>query len=382
MRPGQIGRWARRLFLSLALGFLPVDPTRAEEAPPAAEDDEDSASGGHKLVVLDPVDLAGGSSLPEWGLGLRGIFGTLPKWRVVDDDTLKAKQKEQGKPAAAACHAFQCAFDAGTLMLAEFTVFGTITRIDGWYAYTLDIVHVASAQPVWSRVGEVSVSQGPRPGADLARHLRLALSAIDPDTLKVPRRKRRGSVTILEAGPPSAVSRVVSERLATRLHGTRNFTVMTQAEQDELLDALEIEKEELVPSDTGIFGLAGRMGLTHLLYARLAGDKPPYTLSLAFYDLEDHRKVLDWPSRPARDFPRLVDAEGGFFTTLFTPLDAAPPADRGVIWMRAGAGAGLGLAMGAGVLALLADEGAGPWVFGGLTGAFLAAGGLFFYLSF
>jgi hypothetical protein len=334
------------------------------------------------VAVLDPVDLQGQAGSRAWGDSLREIFASLPGWRPVPLDSMEGKFRENKRDFSAPCHEYQCAFDAGVDLLSEFVVFGSITRVNGWYAYTFDVVHVASAQAVWAKAGEMKPAPGADAGAALKKELRAALAALNPDSLKITRRQKRGTITVLDPGEGTVVSRVLTERMATRLRSARNFNVMNQVEQDELLAALEIDKADFSPTDSGIYWLGGKMGVTHLVYSQLSGKDPLYRLGLAFYDMEEKRKVLDWPARGGQDFGMLARREEEFFSALFTPVDLAPPARDDAAWFRAGAGAGAALSILMAVLAVESSKTQGHWLFGGMSAAFLAGAGMSLVFSF
>src|SRR4051812_4360600 len=134
-----------RLLQGLVLTFLGAASSVTAALPEAAADS--AAARGHRVAVLDPVDLRSQSALRPLGDTLRGIFAALPGWRPVPLDSM-------GEKSFAPCHEYQCAFDVGVNLLSEFVVFGTATELDGWRAYTLDIIHVASAQAVWAEAGQ------------------------------------------------------------------------------------------------------------------------------------------------------------------------------------------------------------------------------------
>lgn len=344
--------------------------------------DSSSAPRGHRVVVLDPVDLQAQAGSRPWGDSLRAGFASLPGWRPVPLDSMEEKFRENKRDFAAPCHEYQCAFDAGVNLLSEFVVFGTVTRVHGWFAYTLDLVHVASAQAVWAKTGEIRVPAGGDGGAALGKALRAALASLNPDSVRASRRAKRWTLTILDLGEPTAVSRVVSERVATHLRATLNFTLMNPIEQDELLAALEIDKAEFSPTDSGIYWLGGKLGVTHIVHLQISGKEPKYRLGLAFYDMEDHRKALDWPPRDVDGFGDLAKRESDFFAELFTPVEAAAPAVDERRWFLAGAGLGAALSAGMAVVALQTKGTPGRVLFGGLSGVFLAGAGVSFALSF
>ncbi len=258
---------------------------------------------------------------------------------------MESKFREYNVPPSNACREFQCAFDAGNYMMSEFVAYGTVTRVDDWLAFTLEIVHMQSSQTVFSEAGEVRRGTDANPGAALESVFRRMLEGLDPAKLASVRKEKHGLITVLNLSPGMAASRVLSARLSNHLQSTRNFDIMTQLEQRELLSALEINLAKFTPSDSGIFWLGAKMGVSHLLYTRLAGKDPDYSLGLALYDIQTRRKLREWPSRSMGDFRKLLLTEDKFFAGLFIPQVAAEkPRPLGQPrWHWAAAGAGLAL---------------------------------------
>jgi hypothetical protein len=333
--------------LGLLVG-LAVAGLRAEARPAARPGPADS---GRSLVVMDPVNLEANAATPEWGAALRRVFVSLPAWKVHSVDSVAKKLREYNINPAAPCHEFQCAFDAGNILMSEFVAFGTVTRVDDWQAFTLNLVHMRTSQVVFSQAGEVRRGTGANPGAAMESAFRRMLEGFDPAKPIWGSREKRGLITVLDLSPGMTASRVITDRLATHLQGSRTFDIMTQQEQRELLAALEIDIGRFAPSDSGIFWLGGKMGVSHLLYSRLSGANPDYSLGLALYDMQAHRKVREWPTKSMGDFRKLLLNEDKFFSGLLGPqaLSDKPGAPgrktagigKGWYW----AGAGLGVAL-------------------------------------
>jgi hypothetical protein len=272
------------------------------------------------------------------------------------------KFKEYRLDARNACHEFQCAFDAGNILSAEFVMFGSVTSLDDLYAYTLNLVHVPTSQTVWSRVGEIRKRQLGIPSAAMEATLAQIAGDLGPDQVRTGRRDKRGLLTVLDlSAAGSTPSRIMAERVATHLYASRNYDIMGKKEMEELLTALDINKGAFVPTDTAIYRLGGKMDITHLVYSRLLATKNGgLQLQLALYDIAARKKVREWPSQSTMDFRKLLEFEDKFFTSLFK----LPEYDGGATSLRSSggqwtwAGAGLGLALGAtfGYLAYAANQ--------------------------
>jgi hypothetical protein len=314
------------------------------------------------LAVMDPIDLHTQKIDIEWGEFLRRSLAANPNWKVITRDTLAKKFEEYRIDARNACHEFQCAFDAGNILSAEFVMFGSVTSMDDLYAYTLNLVHVPTSQTVWSRVGEIRKRQLGIPSAAMEATLAQIAGDLGPDQVRTGRREKRGLLTVLDlSAAGSTPSRIMAERVATHLYASRNYDIMGMKEMEELLTALDINKGAFVPSEAAIYGLGGKMDITHLVYSRLLATKNGgMQLQLALYDITARKKVREWPSQSTMDFRKLLEFEDKFFTSLFK----MPEYDGGASSIRASgkqwtwAGAGLGLALGAtfGYLAYAANQ--------------------------
>lgn len=337
---GILGGLALRALLLLVLAVSVADASSRSEA-----------ATGHSLAVLDPVNLHNHAPDREFGEILRRVFAENESWRVIPRDTMRARFRDYKMDAAVACHEFQCSFDAGNVLAAEFVIFGSITPWGGLYAYTLNITHVRSSQVVWSRVGEVLGKQAGDPAWALGASLRQIVSELDPAELDTRKGLRRGLITVLDLSPGgSTPSRVMAERVATHLYASRNFDIMSLRELDELLAALDMRKSAITPTDSGIYELGGKMDVTHLVYSRLTSrgsadmGGEEFSLQLALYDIAAGKKVRDWPSQATSDFRKVLEFENKFFSNLFKIPEYDIEHDfpkRRPGWAYAGAGVSL-----------------------------------------
>jgi hypothetical protein len=177
---------------------------------------------------------------------------------------------------------------------------------------------------VWTRVGEVLRRQLGQPAAALEAAMVQIADGLEPEDLDTRRGLRRGLLSVLDLSPGgSTPSRIMAERVASHLYASRNFDIMSRREMEELLAALDMSKSSLSPTDSGMFALGGRMGISHLVYSRLTGTGSSgkggqeYSLQLALYDIAAGKKVRDWPSQPGNDFRKILEFENKFFSSLF-----------------------------------------------------------------
>lgn len=285
----------------------------------------------------------------EWGEFLRKSFAGNLKWSVITRDTLSAKFKEYKLDPKNPCHEFQCAFDAGNILSAEFVMFGSITGVDELYAFTLNLVHVPTSQTIWSRVGEIRKRQLGTPSSAMEATLAQIAGDLGPDQVRTGRRDKRGLLTVLDlSAAGSTPSRIMAERVATHLYASRNYDIMGRKEMEELLTALGINKAAFNPADTAIYTLGGKMDITHLVYSRLLATKSGgLQLQLALYDIAARKKVREWPSQSTSDFRKLLQFEEKFFRSLFQSPEYDAGASIGTSSRWTWTGAALSLAAGA-----------------------------------
>jgi hypothetical protein len=311
------------------------------------------ASTRSSIAVFDPVNLHNQTPDGEFGDLLREAFARSERWRLIPKDTMTARFRDYKMEPSSACQEFQCSFDAGNVLASEYVMFGTVTPWGDMYAYTLNVTHVRSSQVVWSQVGEVLRKVIGDPSAAVEATLSGMVDALEPEDLDTRRGLRRGLLTVLDLSPAGGTpSRVMAERVATHLYASRNFDIMSRRELDELLSALDVNKGNIAPTDSGIFSLGARMDITHLVYSRLTGKGSAgkggeeFQLQLALYDIASGKKVRDWPSQPTNDFRKILEFENKFFSSLFKLPEYDSERDR-TSWRPAAAwsGVGLGLAL-------------------------------------
>jgi hypothetical protein len=307
------------------------------------------------LAVLDPVDLHLAHADPDWGDFMRRAFAGNPSWKVIPRDTLITKLKDYGVDTRQPCHEFQCAFDAGNILSAEFVLFWSVTGLDDMYAYTLNLVHVPTSQTVWSKVGDIRKRQLGSPSGALEASLAQLADWLGPDKVRTGRREKLGQLTVLDlSAAGSTPARVMAERVTTHLYATRNYYIMGKKELDELLSALGIDKAAFLPSDSSIYAIGGKMGISHLVYSRLLATKEGgLQLRLALYDIGGRKLVRERLSQSTQDFRKLLQFEESFFSSLFRlngTEDGGRPPDPKPRWTWAGAGTSLAFAAACGYL--------------------------------
>jgi hypothetical protein len=326
------------------LGFAPIPGQAFSEAAKGSGRSEQRV-----LAVLDPVDLHLMTADPDWGDFMRRSFAANPSWKVLARDSMMTKLQDYGVDTRVACHEFQCAFDAGNILSAEFVLFWSVTGLDELYAYTLNLVHVPTSQTVWSKVGDIRKRQLGSPSGALEASLAQLADWLGPDKVRTGRREKLGQLTVLDlSAAGSTPARAMAERVATHLYASRNYDIMGKKELDELLSALGINKAAFLPSDSSIYAIGGKMGISHLVYSRLLATRNGgLQLRLALYDIAARKLMRERLSQSTQDFRKLLQFEESFFSSLFrmpgSEAGGAPPQPK-PRWTWAGAGTSLAFA--------------------------------------
>ncbi|MDB5105194.1 MAG: hypothetical protein JWP91_2883 [Fibrobacteres bacterium] len=312
--------------LSASFAAFSAESTLAASKPsgPAAlpEAQAGPAHGGARpgLAVLDPVDVGQDRALSLYGDLLRTGLKEKGRFTVVPRGEMDRKMAEFNWPASAPCHEFQCGFDAGNLLLTEYVFFGSITAVDGLFAYTFNILHVPTSQVVFSEAGDVPGNAGSPGDGPLKARLSAFLSGLDPARFDISRKTSRGLMAVVDGmSGESPESKVLSERVATHVLASRHYDLMSRKELQELVAAMDLRPDSAGGSDSEMITLGTRLNVAYLIRSRLREDARGSALDLALYDIAGKRRVRDWPSGPKRDFKDILHLENRFFATLSGP---------------------------------------------------------------
>lgn len=314
------------------------------------------------VAILDPVDMRAEGTNPHIGDRIRIVLRESGNWSPMERGDQEAKLREYSFNPGVPCKEFQCGFDAGSVLQSEYVLFGTVTDLGRVYSYTFNLLHMASSQVVHSEVGEVAVKAGGDRAAALMGRLEGLLKSIDPARLSKAVKPKRGLMAVLDLSESSPQSRTMAERVTTHAYASRHFELISQAELEELLTALELKKSVLGSSEEALLGLGEKLGVSHLVVSRLASQGPPknpeWAFNLALYDIGARRKMREWPAA-SEDFPKLLHFENRFFSTLTGKSLATGKADsprrsrKGRNWRIALSGLGIA---GSGTLGYLAYQ--------------------------
>ncbi len=302
--PGVVEAAAHR---SAAAGAVPVAETPRNS---------DALGSRTSLAILDPVDLSQAKPLPQAGEFLRNAFSKGERFRPLSGAETEAKLRVYKWNTGRPCHEFQCAFEAGNVLMAEYILFGTLTPLDGLTAYSFNVLDTQTGRVVESMVGHASRSPL-EPGSDPSlEHLAAFAASLDPSRFAAEPKAGQGLIAVLDGNPGSPESRVIAERIGTHVHGFRTHDLMGQAELKELVDAMGIPLGSLAASDTGLIALGARLNVASLVRSKLEQGERGRRLELALFDIAGKRRVRSWTSSPSRDFRDILQFESRFFQTL------------------------------------------------------------------
>jgi hypothetical protein len=288
----------------------------ASPSPSPMHSDSENTADLPSLAVLDPVDLVDGKSDFPHGEFLRTGLAQAGKFKPMSGPEMQGKLREFAWNRGENCHEFQCGFEAGNVLLTDYVLFGTITPLKGLYAFTFNILHIASGKVVNSEVGDVPRSAAN--GGDEPLKARLAgfVSGLDPARFRKAELISRGLMAVVDLSPASPQSRVLSERITTHVNSSRQYDLMSQSELRELLAAVEIRLGNLQTTDSGMIALGSRLNVAYLVHSKLSPEPGGTRLDLALFDVAGKRRIRDWPVKPTQDFHDILNMEHRFFTTL------------------------------------------------------------------
>lgn len=313
----------------------------------------------HSVAVLELVDLGFQANRPLAAEFLRKGLRRGGYWDVVPGDTLSFRMRGLGMDPDRPCKEFQCAFDAGSALLVEYLLFGTIASLREIQAYTLTLLHVPSAQVVWSRAGDIPRHDGVDPMGALENALGWAVEGLDParfDLRKVP---NLGLMAVVDAGNATPHARAIRERAIAHVYASRNYDLIAQEELEALLRALDIPPPAEGTPDQEVMEMGRKLAVRYVLTSRLTGSRGRYRLQLSLHDLKAGLDVRRWPTGDATGFAKLLRIEDRFFSNLGDPdLPAGPAIPRPSPVRTAGkyASVALALATGAGLGYLAYDS--------------------------
>lgn len=277
----------------------------------------------HTLAVLNPVDLANSLPDPETGSILRMALAKDARWKVTSGEAQYRTLRENGINPDSGCAEFQCGFNAGNALQAEFLLFGTVAALHDTYTYTLCLVHVPTSQIIWTHVGDVARPDKEPSGRALQQGMMFAVTGLDPSALLLRRPPTMGLMAVMDAGKPSFYSRIAMQRALSKAYGSRAYDLMGPAELNDLLGVLDLHEHAVTGEGEDMLSLGTKMGVHYLLWTQVDSDEGKYKLEVSLYDVPGKKLVRHWPTRESRDFENLLGIEDRFLTVLGTDLAQA-----------------------------------------------------------
>jgi hypothetical protein len=276
----------------------------------------DGSEGPRTLLVLDPVDLAFETTKRPVGDFLRQRASEGGRWKVADGDSARKHLGEIHIDPDAPCKEFQCAFNAGSALGEEFVLFGTLAPLGELQAYTLNLLHVPTAQVVWARAGEALRLEDEYPFQAQKRGLEWALSDLDLSKLDLRKRSGRATVAVFDDGGASVQSKALRERAVTHLYAARRFDLVNKGEMEDLLAAMELPPPQPYAPEESLLALGKKLDVRYVLQSRLARSRHNYQFKVSMHDFEGHGDQRSWHPRPTDDFGKLLRTEDKFFADL------------------------------------------------------------------
>lgn len=297
-----------------AQGFSKLSETR--RISPESSPTVPSATALPVLAILDPVDLSVEQSLPQPGHVLRSAAGRSARFQVCSGLEIARKLMDFDWNGGRPCHEFQCAFDAGNILMADYILYGSLTPLKGIHAFSFNILDTRSGKVVHSTVGHVPRQSRDSGGAVLRSHLAEFAGGLDPQGFRKPERPTRGVIALVDLGEESTESRVLIERLGTRIEAIRSHDLMSQVELRELLAAMDLPLPASAASDSGMIELGSRLKVAYLMASDLGRMNEGLRLELALFDIAGKRRVHGWSSRPSGEYLDILETESRAFRTL------------------------------------------------------------------
>jgi len=268
-----------------------------------------------KLLVVNPVNLATFAVLPVLSDQLKGIFNQSGKWNVIPFDVIKNKYQEYSIDINKPCKEFTCAYDAGSIIQADYTLYSTVTRIQDVYIYNLNLIDITATKVVWTKVGEVPIKSSGNSSEALIHRFSQLTKNLEPAKIKISSVQTKGLLGILDLSTPTEYSHILFERLSTHAYTSGQYDLIGQTELNFLVEALNIKITELTPNKSNMIPLGEKLGLDFLIYSKLSKRKETFILNLALFDIQKKKLIREWPYE-TKTYRKLLKFEDTFFSTL------------------------------------------------------------------
>ena len=304
------------IFLSVLWLLFTFVPGRAE-----APGDSVSAA---KLLILNPVDLKTGAASETMGDELRSLFDRKEAWNTLDKKTIIKEFSHYSRDWNKPCKELTCAFDAGSLLQADYCIYSTIIDFQSYYIFTLSLLSMSATKVVWSRVGEVPIKAGDDSTRALVNRFEQLTGGLTPMKISSKAVGSKGVLGILDINEPSDYTKILFERLSTHAYTTGQYDILGQEELGFLMESLNIQASKTAADKDTMLTLGEKLGLDHLIYFQLNKVDKIFKLRMALFDIQKKKLLRDWPYKSSK-FRNLLEFEDKFFSTL-NKVDATPGA--------------------------------------------------------
>jgi hypothetical protein len=293
-------------FCLFLLTFSPI--SAVSEKPPAPP----------SLLILHPTDLLSGLVSEKLYRDLRGIFTSNDAWRVISREEMERKFKDYKIDLTPTCNNLNCAFDAGSIMQAQYVLYSSFTIFQHYYIFNLNLVDISATKVVWSENGEIPIKTGRNPGEALLHRLHQIIQALKPGEIKKSTVKSKGTLGILNLSPDSDYSKILLDRLSTHAYTSGEYDLIDETELGFILASLNIHPSAIVTTSDSLIPLGKRMGVDYLIYSLLKKENSKFNLRLGLFDIKHKELLREWPYQSS-NFHKLLKFESKFFSNLSQP---------------------------------------------------------------
>ncbi len=268
-----------------------------------------------KLLVLQPVDLKTGKVSSELGDKIRAVFKSQNRWEVISKKASEIKFGEYNKNFDTPCKELGCAFDAGNILQARYTLYSTVTVFEKYFIFSFNLVDISITKVVWSQNGEIPMKSGDNDEEALLHRLKQLVRQLNTSSLNYQALTSKGTLGILNLSPDTDYSRILFERLATHAHTSGLYDLVGKSELEYILESLNIKLSEVKPTKDVLIPLGQQLGIDFLIYSLLTREKSEFKLNLGLFDIKNQKMERMWPYK-SKNFRKLLQFEDTFFSNL------------------------------------------------------------------
>lgn len=268
-----------------------------------------------KLHLVGPVQLNSNQVILPLAQTFREVLRSQGKFEIVSLDQTQEIYNKYGLNYNKPCFEFTCAYDAGNVMQAEYSMYGSISTLQDYYVYNFVLIKLANTKVVWSKVGEVRFGVGKDENYESLVH---QFTLIAKDLVPVNQtaaKNTKGLLGFLDVSIENDYSKALLHRLTTQAFKTGDYDVVAQSEMKYLLESMEVKPAELSPIPSNMLPIGSKLGLDFMVYSKLSQEAENFKLHLSLYDIKNQKLVRDWPYQ-SNNFRSLLEFEDKFFTTL------------------------------------------------------------------